>query len=116
MVSWKVFEHETSTGPGIVSFITASSYLDGNAFIGMRECLRRLCDEIWIIDLGGEGRGTRKSENVFAIQTPVAIAIAVRYKKPKLDEPADVYYYDLTLPTRDEKLKYIDQLTKLDNV
>ncbi len=69
------------SGPGVVSFISASSYLDGDAFCGMREHMRRLCDEIWILDLGGEGRGTRKNENVFAIQTPVAIAVAVRSGK-----------------------------------
>ena len=33
---WKVFEHETAGGPGVVSFITASSYLDGPAFLGIR--------------------------------------------------------------------------------
>ena len=64
---WKVFEHTTASGPGVVSFISASSYLDGDAFCGMREHIRRLCDDIWILDLGGEGRGTRKSANVFAI-------------------------------------------------
>ena len=74
---WKVFEHKTATGPGIVSFITASSYLDGDAFVGVRELMRKICDRIDIIDLGGEGRGTRKDENVFAIQTPVAIFCGV---------------------------------------
>ena len=34
----------------------------------MREHMRRLCDEVWILDLGGEGRGTRKDDNVFAIK------------------------------------------------
>ena len=43
---WKVFEQETEAGPGIVSFITASSYLYGDAFVGMREHMRRDCDEI----------------------------------------------------------------------
>ena len=33
---WKVFEHSTAAGPGIVSYISASSYLDGDAFCGMR--------------------------------------------------------------------------------
>lgn len=88
---WKVFENAT-TGLGVVSYISASSYLDGDAFCGMREYMRRLCDEIWIIDLGGEGRGTRRSENVFAIQTPVAIAVAVRYGKPDRDVPANVVH------------------------
>ncbi|HOZ50187.1 MAG TPA: N-6 DNA methylase, partial [Candidatus Hydrogenedentes bacterium] len=75
---WKVFEHQAAQSPGVVSFISASSYLDGDAFCGMREHMRRVCDEIWILDLGGEGRGTRKTDNVFAIQTPVAIAVALR--------------------------------------
>jgi hypothetical protein len=89
---WKVFEQETARGPGIVSFISASSYLDGDAFGGMREHMRRLADEIWILDLGGEGRGPRKSDNVFAIQTPVAIAVAVRTGKPRKGRPATVRY------------------------
>ena len=38
---WKVFDHTTSTGPGIVSYIRReSSYLDGDAFCGMREHMR----------------------------------------------------------------------------
>ena len=101
---WKVFESKTATGPGVVSFISASSYLDGDAFCGMREHMRRLCDEIWIIDVGGEGRGTRKSENVFAIQTPVAIAVAFRRGKVKKDKPAKVRFARID-GTRNEKLK-----------
>ncbi|HUU31262.1 MAG TPA: N-6 DNA methylase, partial [Phycisphaerae bacterium] len=100
---WKVLEHPTVHGPGVVSFISASSYLDGDAFCGMREHMRNICDEIWILDLGGEGRGTHKSENVFAIQTPVAIAVAVRSKKAKTDKPARVYYARIE-GTRDAKL------------
>ncbi len=89
---WKVFEQDKDKGPGVVSFISASSYLDGAAFCGMREHMRRLCDEIWILDLGGEGRGARRDENVFAIQTPVAIAVAFRSKEAKMDAPARVRY------------------------
>jgi len=89
---WKVFEHETSRGSGVVSFISASSYLDGDAFCGMREHMRRTCDEIWILDLGGEARGTHKSDNVFAIQTPVAVAIVVRSGKVKRNQAAKVHY------------------------
>jgi hypothetical protein len=106
---WKVFESKTAAGPGVVSFISASSYLDGDAFCGMREHMRRVCDEVWILDLGGEGRGPRKSENVFAIQTPVAIAVAVRYRKTKKDAPAKVRYARID-GTRDEKLKGLDSI------
>lgn len=106
---WKVFEHETAAGPGVVSFISASSYLDGDAFCGMREHMRRLCDEIWILDLGGEGRGTRKSENVFAIQTPVAIAIAASYGKVDRNIPGIVRFARID-GTRDEKFKVLDNI------
>lgn len=106
---WKVFEHETAVGPGVVSFISASSYLAGESFCGMREHMRRLCDEIWILDLGGEGRGARKSENVFAIQTPVAIAVAVRHGKAMKDTPATVRYARID-GTRNEKLKALDAI------
>ena len=101
---WKVFESKTASGPGVVSFISASSYLDGDAFCGMREHMRRLCDEIWILDLGGQGRGTRKSDNVFAIQTPVAIAVAFRRGKGRKDKPAKVRFARID-GTRNEKLK-----------
>jgi len=112
---WKVFEHETSSGPGVVSFISASSYLDGDAFCGMREHMRRQCDEVWILDLGGEGRGTRKSDNVFAIQTPVAIAVAVRSKKAKKDKLAQVHYARIE-GTRDAKLAALDAIDSLSKV
>ena len=106
---WKVFEQKTAAGPGVVSYISASSYLDGDAFCGMRKHMRRLCDEIWILDLGGEGRGTRQSENVFAIQTPVAIAVAVRYGEARKEAPAEVRYACLD-GTRDQKLKALDAI------
>lgn len=106
---WKVFEHKTATGPGIVSFISASSYLDGDAFCGMREHMRHICDEIWILDLGGEGRGTRKTENVFAIQTPVAIAVAIRAGKVKKSRPATVHYARIE-GIREAKLAALDSI------
>ena len=112
---WKVFEHEIAHGPGVVSFITASSYLDGDAFCGMREHLRRQCDEVWILDLGGEGRGTRQDDNVFAIQTPVAIAIAFRADKVQPDRPAAVHYTRIE-GTRREKLAALDAIDRFGSV
>ncbi len=112
---WKVFEHETAVGPGIVSFITASSYLDGDAFAGMREHMRRVCDHIDIIDLGGEGRGTRKDENVFAIQTPVAILVAWRKAKKDTAKPATVRYTRFD-GTREEKLKRLANVMRYKDV
>jgi hypothetical protein len=112
---WKVFEHETARGPGVVSFISASSYVDGDTFCGMREHMRRLCDEVWILDLGGEGRGTRQSDNVFAIQTPVAIAVAVRAGKAKKHRPAAVHYARIE-GTREAKLAALDAIADFASV
>ena len=105
---WKVFEQ--GDRPGIVSFITASSYLRGPGFLGMREHMRRTFDELWIIDLGGDNLGPRKTPNVFAIQTPVAIAIGTRYSVPNPATPATVHYASLIEGTRKEKLARLENI------
>lgn len=112
---WKTFEQDVARGPGVVSYITASSFLDGNAFLGMRKHMRIQCDEIWIIDLGGEGRGTRRDDNVFAILLPVAITIAVRYAGKNLSTPAQVHYTRVE-GTRAEKLGRLQNLHSLNDL
>lgn len=106
---WKVFEQKDDT-PGIVNFITASSFLEGPAFAGMREALRRLCHEVWIIDLGGDGRGARREENIFNIQTPVCIALAVRFGVKDRTQPADIHYARIA-GNREEKLAALKSIT-----
>ena len=91
---WKVFD--SAQGGGIVSFITASSYLRGTGFLGMRRVMREVFDELWIIDLEGDNRGARKTANVFDIQSPVAIAIGVRSDAPNSEHPARVWKVRLT--------------------
>ncbi len=86
---WKVFD--STNDAGIVTFITASSYLRGPGFLGMRRKMRETFDDLWIIDLEGDGIGARKTDNVFAIRTPVAIAIGVRNGQPNPDKPARVW-------------------------
>jgi Type ISP C-terminal specificity domain/N-6 DNA Methylase len=109
---WKTFEHDLALGPGVVTYITASSFIEGDAFLGMRQHMRALCDEIWVIDLGGEGRGTRKDDNVFAIQTPVAVTVAVRYGSGDRKVPAKVHYTRIE-GSRAEKLHRLESLNSL---
>jgi hypothetical protein len=99
---WRLFEQQKCGG--IVTFITASSYLAGPGFVGMREVMRRTFDELWIIDLGGDNLGTRKTPNVFNIQTPVAIALGMRASKPSPKTSAKVRYAKIEGTTRDDKL------------
>ncbi|MDP8929752.1 MAG: N-6 DNA methylase [Actinomycetota bacterium] len=98
-----------SGGAGVASFITASSYLQAPGFLGMREVMRRTFDELWILDLGGEGRGAVKEENVFSIKTPVAIAVGVRYGKARPDTPSKVHYTNIE-GTRAEKYSALDSV------
>jgi hypothetical protein len=112
---WKLFENPEASGPGIVAFITASSYLRGPGFVGMRRKMRECFDELWIIDLEGDNLGARKTENVFAIQTPVAIAIGVRYGEAQPQTPAIVHYSKIT-GTREEKLAWLETVRAFDDL
>lgn len=110
---WKVFEAENNSG--IVSFITASSYLRGPGFAGMRQVMRKIFDEFWIIDLEGDNIGARKTENVFAIQTPVAIAIGVRYRDQQPETPAVVHYTKIE-GTQEQKLEKLAKVTSFESL
>src|SRR5699024_5723659 len=117
---WKACEQHRDEA-GVVSFITSSSYLRGPGFAGMREYMRRMFDELWIVDLGGEGRGARKEENVFAIQTPVAIFFGSQWEKTRtgsakkhsdrIRSKAAVHYLRVK-GTREEKPAALSAVTK----
>jgi predicted helicase len=68
-------------GHGIIAFITNRKFLDGKIFYGMRQALLNFFDTIYILDLFGDSRNVKDnedSENVFGIQTGVAICIFVK--------------------------------------
>ena len=102
---WKVFD--STNDAGIVTFITASSYLRGPGFVGMRRKMRETFDELWIIDLEGDSLGARVTDNVFAIRTPVAIAVGVRANSSSRDSPARIWKTKLT-GSDEKKLKKLD--------
>jgi predicted helicase len=87
---------EARFGPAVLCFITAGSYLRGPAFGGLRRLFRRLLDELWLIDLEGDHRAARASDNVFPIRTPVAIALGLRLARTATSKPAAVHYVRLT--------------------
>ncbi len=104
---------EMPPGPGIVALITASSFLDGISMSGVRHHLRNAFDCLWIVDLGGDGRGALAEENIFDIQTPVAIAIGVRTGLQSSNE-CRVRYLRVA-GTRPEKLDRLRQIS-LDDI
>ena len=112
---WAIWQAtELPPGPGVVAFITASSYLDGVSMGGVRDVLRDAFDELWIVDLGGDGRGVRNvtDENIFDIQTPVAIAVGVRTGRES-GERCKVRYLQIT-GTRLEKLVRLHRIALSD--
>ena len=71
---WKVFEHKRQ-GPASSASSPRRRYLRRPGLRGDAAGDAATFDELWILDLGGDNLGARKTENVFAIQTPVAIAV-----------------------------------------
>jgi hypothetical protein len=104
---WKTTEQ--NAGPGIVAFITSSSFLLGQGFAGFRTHLRKQFDEVWIVDLGGDSRGARKEENVFeGIRLGVCIVVALR--RPNANEeksPSAMIRYARVSGNREEKLSWL---------
>ena len=110
---WKAFEaHED--GPGIVTFITGSSWLTGPGFVGLRQYARELADEIWILDLGGDNHGSNPEENIFAIETPVAIVTLVRDGTSQRSVPAQTHYRRIR-GTSEAKLEALREVANAEN-
>lgn len=113
---WKVFENsrrdfeDTLNRAGVICFITADGYLGGPGFSGMREYIRRKSSRGWIINVTPEGKRPPQKNAVFAIETPVTIALFVR--EPNTDEntPADLKYIALhgTFQQKMEALAKLD--------
>ena len=101
---WKVFEDsfralegqlDSTQRAGVVCFITASGYLNGPGFAGMREYIRRSSSRGWIINVTPEGKRPPAKNAVFAIETPVSIALFLREENTDEETPADIRYVAL---------------------
>lgn len=105
---WKAFEQ--FDGPAVIAFITASSWLSGPGFLGIREVARELADEIIIVDLGGDQLGARPEEGIFPIQIPVAIVFLVRRANTSNSVKLASVRYTRIEGTREEKLSLVESL------
>ncbi|WP_329133539.1 N-6 DNA methylase [Streptomyces sp. NBC_01476] len=77
--TWKVFDAHDDERHGVVCFITPSGWATGPGGRGMREYLRRTCDEGWIINLSPEGHRSDVATRPFpGVAQPLAISIFVR--------------------------------------
>ena len=111
--TWRVSDRYGT--PGIVSLITASSFLRGPGFAGMREELRRAAGDVYVLDLEGDQLGTRVTDNVFCITIPVCVTTAVASKAINRSSPAHVRYHRF-IGDRASKLLLCGRVVRVENI
>ncbi|MDG9704824.1 N-6 DNA methylase [Streptomyces sp. DH37] len=91
--TWKVFDAHETDQHGVICFITPSGFATGPGGRGMRDYLRRTCDEGWIINLSPEGQRADVSTRIFPkVAQPLAICIFVRRADAHPERPARIHY------------------------
>jgi len=108
---WKAFEAHPASPEGVVAFVTPASFIKGRSFAGMREYLRRTCDEGWIIELSLEGNRPPQETRVFGpeVGRQLCIAVFARYGAGDPTSAAVVHHLALT-GTRSEKVGVLQAL------
>ncbi|MCX7300154.1 MAG: N-6 DNA methylase [Rhodobacterales bacterium] len=96
---------------GIIAFITNRSFIDSRTFDGFRKFVGQEFNEVYVVDLGGDVRANPKlsgtKNNVFGIQTGVAISFMVR--NPKLKGCTIHYARRPEFDTAEDKLAWLGQ-------
>jgi predicted helicase len=106
---------------GIVCFVSNGGWLDGNSADGFRKCLEKEFSSIYIFNLRGDARTQgelrrKEAGNVFGGGSRTSIAITLLVKKPKHDEKANIFYYDIgDYLSREDKLLIIKQFHSVAN-
>ncbi|AYE36923.1 DNA methyltransferase (plasmid) [Borrelia turcica IST7] len=108
-------EHKIeNASEGLLGIITNNGYLDNVTFRGMRYHLLKTFDEIYILNLHGNSRKKEKTddgdidENIFDIQTGVAIGIFIKNKtREETNKLANVFYKNIK-GTKIQKYAFLD--------
>ena len=101
---------------GVISFITNGSFLKGTSYNGVRHCLEKEFDSVYIYNLKGnqntKGQESKKQGGkVFgqSARTPVSIFFLVKNSKAK-NKKAQIHYYEVPdYLLRDEKLSLLSK-------
>jgi hypothetical protein len=84
---WKAME--TRPAGGKVALITPKAWLTSQAFEGMRAHMRRVGDEVWVIDLSPEDTPPPVNTRIFpGVKTPICIGIIAKNAAASVDEQA----------------------------
>ena len=100
----------------VIAFLSNGKWIDGHSHDGFRASLQKEFDKIYVFNLRGSIRGKSKEEsrregqNVFFIQTGVAITILVRYPEDDRLDECQIHYHDIgDYLSREDKLHIIKQ-------
>jgi hypothetical protein len=111
MVLWMAFERRDT--PAIIGMISPRAYIASPGHTGMRKWIKAHAKEFWVTDLGGDNRGARRSENIFEIETGVAIGICTKGPQSR-DTSCDVRYVEIE-GTAEQKLAALRNAPPMDS-
>ena len=102
---------------GIVTFVTNNSFIDGQAFDGMRKHLAEEFNTLYILNLGGNVRkGQPGDSNVFGIQVGVSINILVKSKRDDGMPARICYNNEMTDMSKARTFTFLDENQHLGNL
>lgn len=105
---------------GVIGFVTNGTYIDSSVAEGVRNCLYKEFNHLYIFNLRGNARTRgeqrrKEKDNVFGqgTRTPIAISILVKDGS----DAHEIYYHDIgNYLSRKDKLSIIRNFTSIKNV
>ena len=107
---------------GVISFVSNSSFVDGNSADGVRLSLQEEFSQIFIYDLKGNQRTSgersrREGGKIFGSGSRTGVAITVLVKDPTHSGLAEVFYAEAKdYATRQEKLDQIRSFRSIEGI
>ena len=108
---------------GIVAFISNGAWIDGHAQEGMRYCMEKEFDSIYVLNLRGNQRTSgelsrKEGCKIFGSgsRTPIAITFLIKNPTNKR-EKATIYYHDIgDYLSREDKLRMVKGFKSIEGV
>ncbi len=86
---------------GVIALVTNGGWLNGNAGSGLRNCLAKEFDAIWVVNLRGDARTSgelrrKEKDNVFGQSTRTPVTLIILAKNPNnRRKTATIFYHDI---------------------
>lgn len=109
--TWKVFDAHPDDQHGVICFITPNGFISGPGGRGMRDYLRRTCDEGWIINVSPEGLRPDVPTRIFpGVAQELAICLFVRRADTDHSASATIRYREVR-GRRADKYRQLTQIS-----